>query len=187
MAILARIPFYIALIISAYPIIKYKLFPEKNSFFTIYQSVSDKTYFTFILLIIVFVLTLFPKMKIWVYLYTLILVLCIPQLLTLSDSSFFLIIGTVYINLLPWCLLIIHVLVHGEYFGLKLISKKTENQVTSTNNIEENLPLELDETKTKGFEKRFDKKSTEELEEIIREKYLVPEAIEAATRILSQR
>lgn len=115
----------------------------------------------------------------WKFAFAILCVAAFSQYINFYPSTFSLGIGFFSIEVTAFSLLILHLVLNPEvfqYFKTVLKPKPTSEETIKSKY----------ESSVKGFEARFSKKSTNELRNIVDQATLVPEAIEAAKRLLEK-
>lgn len=172
------IPFGIALCLVLISILKIKLIPnlvidKGETIETIRYVLNDSILFAaFGLLIIIFFII--RRKNYWKHLFGILLIAALTPLIQFYSQTFSLRIGIISIEFTALGLLILHLLLNKEVV-IDALAFFKKNEVE----IEENR-----EKKVKRFVEKFASKKKNELEKIIEENFLVPEAIEAAKRLL---
>ena len=174
------IPFGIAVSLVLISIIKIKLIPnlviDKNETVeTIRYVLNDSILYASIGLLIILIFMIQRK-KYWKHLFGILLIAALTPFIQFYNQTFSLRIGIISIEFISFGLLIFHLSLNKEVIidSLEFFKK---NEVE----IEENR-----EKKVERFVEKFASKKKSELEKIIEENFLVPEAIEAAKRLLEQ-
>jgi len=130
-------------------------------------------------LVIVLTLILVNKPA-WKYAFAVLTILAFTPWISFYTYTFSFGIGFISFEATALSLLIFHLILNQEVFqSFKTIIKpKPESQESKQSKFESSV---------NGFETRFSKKSTDELRNIVEQNSLVPEAVEAAKRLLERR
>ncbi len=137
-----------------------------------------------------FVLILVPfKGCYWSILFLILLLLAHSSLIQFYSTTYTIGFGWLRYNVMLSSLLILHVTLNlesiKEVFRILGISKVIKAIFYSVKTSEEEL-IEQRERHIKSFQRRFTSKSPKELQRIVNENALVPEAVEAANRLLQK-
>ncbi len=127
------------------------------------------------------VLTLILVNKpVWRYVFTILAVAAFSPFINFYPNTFFFGIGVVSFEVTALSLLIFHLVLNPEVFQpfKTLIKSKPESDELKQSKFESSV---------NGFKTRFNKKTTDELRSIVEENSFIPEAVEAAKRLLEQR
>jgi len=129
-------------------------------------------------LAIVLTLILVNK-QVWKHVFAVLTILAFTPLISFYTQTYSFGIGIISIEVTALVILVLHFALNPDVFSAfkSLIKPKEETEESRTNNFE---------SAVQGFETRFRNKSTQELETIVTENSLVPEAVEAAKRILER-
>ena len=139
----------------------------------------DSVLYAGIGLLIVLVLILVKK-TIWKYLFAILTIVALTPLISFYSYTFSFGVGVIEVEATALVILILHLTFNNEVFdAFKALIKSEEKS--------EESELARVESIVNGFETRFNKKNTPELESIVKQNALVPEAIEAAKRLLEKR
>lgn len=130
-------------------------------------------------LAIVLTLILLNK-PVWKHVFTILTVLAFTPWINFYHQTFSFGIGIIQFEVTALGILIFHLVLNPEVFESfrSIIKPRKEAEESRATKFEASV---------KGFESRFQKKSTQELENIITENSLLPEAIEAAKRLLERK
>ncbi|MEQ9426782.1 MAG: hypothetical protein RJQ09_20330 [Cyclobacteriaceae bacterium] len=113
----------------------------------------------------------------WKYAFTVLAMLALTQWFNFYNYTFSFGIGFIQFELTALTLLTIHIMLNKEVFNSFKAFFKSVPEAKELKN-------EKFEASVEGFKVRFQGKSTQELNSILTERTLVPEAIEAARRLL---
>ncbi|WP_420578050.1 hypothetical protein [Ekhidna sp.] len=116
----------------------------------------------------------------WKYAFAILTVSTFTPWISFYNRTFSFGIGFISFELTALTLLILHLILNPEVFATFRTSFGIEPETEESKERKYELSV-------KGFERRFDNKSTEELTNIVEQNSLVPEAVEAAKRILERR
>lgn len=178
------LPFFIATALVVLHIIEVQIISYnsgQNGEATPY-SIIDAVFYAAIGLSITLIFILF-KQTYWKYLFLGLVLLSFTPLIQFYNWTFSISIGFVSIEMTAFGLLILHLGLNSEMIH-NIISKLEPSEETVRKQQE--LKAEQIENKIKRFELKFKSKKKSELESIVNEKSFVPEAIEAAKRLLSK-
>ncbi len=141
--------------------------------------VSDSVMYCGFGLLIVLTLILLNK-PVWKYIFAILAILAFTPWISFYNQTFSFGIGIISFEVTALSLLIFHLVLNPEVFqSFKgFIKPKPESEESKQSKFE---------SAVNGFETRFSKKSTDELRNIVEQNSLVPEAIEAAKRLLERR
>lgn len=175
------IPFGIACILFLTYVIQVLLIPshlneEGNE--VIYSMVDSVKYAGFGLAI---VLTLILVNKpVWKYVFAILTIMAFSEYINFYPNTFSFGIGFISFEVTALSLLIFHLVLNPEVFqSFKgFIKPKPESEDSIQSKFE---------SAVNSFETRFSTKSTNELQNIVEQNSLVPEAVEAAKRLLERR
>ncbi|UXP31191.1 hypothetical protein N6H18_12615 [Reichenbachiella agarivorans] len=120
------------------------------------------------------------KKPVWKYAFAILTILAFSEYINFYPNTFSFGIGIISFELTALSLLIFHLALNPEVFqSFKgFIKPKPESEESKESKFE---------SAVNGFETRFNKKSTDELRNIVEQNSLVPEAVEAAKRLLERR
>lgn len=121
-------------------------------------------------------LLIFFRKNAWKYVFTLVLIISFSPYLKFYSTVFSLSIFKIYVDVIAMTLLISHLLLNKEIIGFILDTFKS-SELRNENNQEQ---------KIERFQRKFSHKTKPELEKIVNDNFLVPEAIEAAKRLLGK-
>ena len=127
------------------------------------------------------VLTLILVNKpVWKYVFAILTILAFTPWISFYSYTFSFGIGLFSFDAIGLGLLIFHLILNPEVFESfkKILRPDPESEESKQSKFESSVT---------GFETRFNKKSTNELRSIVEENSLVPEAVEAAKRLLKRR
>jgi hypothetical protein len=174
------IPFIIATILTLTHIIEVLLKPSyvNADGETVTYNVVDSVFYGSIGLGITLMLIILNT-QLWKYAFTILLILAFTPFIGFYNKTFSFGIGIIQFELTALSLLIFHLIVNPDVFHrIKDFIKNNESSKES--------PSDKFESTVKIFETKFQNKSTIELEKILNNNLLVPEAIEAARRLLKR-
>ena len=143
-------------------------------------SVLDSVIFATVGLVITLILIII-KNEFWKYSFLTLTILSLTPWVRFFDYSFSFGIKPISIELIALGLLIGHLVLNPEM--LAILSKMTKPTEENIKEIEDKKANHF-ENRVKDFEQKFRKKTKKELEQIVAENELIPEAVEAAKRIL---
>jgi hypothetical protein len=145
---------------------------------TVTYNVVDSVFYGSIGLGITLILIMLNK-NAWKYTFTLLLILAFTPFIGFYNRTFSFGIGIIEFELTVLSLLILHLLANPDILHqIKTFVKTKDSSIES--------PSDKFESTVKLFETKFQNKSTIELEKILNNNLLVPEAIEAARRLLKK-
>lgn len=125
-------------------------------------------------LLVIFVLIL-CKVKLWKFLFLGLLLLSFSSYIQFSSLTLVIGIGSLHIELIPFTLLIFHLILNSDI--LTFLSPSPSQQSKKRDS----------EDKIAFFEKKLESKDSSELAKIIEENQLTTEAIEAAKRLRERK
>lgn len=173
-----KIPFAIVVALMLFSAIRILAFPhvsdssgEGFQYFFSAPLVYGLVGLTFILVLI------FLKKRLWKHAFAILLIVSFTPYVQFYYQTFTIWIGVIPIELIGFALLIPHLILNKDILRDFLSLFKTsehEAQVSQENRINR-------------FEQKFADKSQKELEQIVEEKMLVPEAVDAARRLLGKK
>ncbi len=143
---------------------------------TVLYLVSDSILYALFGLIIVFIFFILRK-NYWKHIFAIVLVYALTPIVQFYTMSLSFGIGFINIDLIALALLTFHLLVNKE------VLRDTLNLFTTSDVRKE----ENKERQIANFQKKFASKDQRELEKIVDEKFLKPEAVEAARRLLQEK
>jgi len=127
-----------------------------------------------LLVVLVFVIL---KQRIWKHLYAILLLLAVASFIQFYNVTFHLYIGFLEVEFTALGLLIFHLVVNKDvWYDFLNMFKKSEAE-----------KLDEKHSKIRYFENQFRLKNQIELKQIVEQQELVPEAIEAAERLLRKK
>ena len=143
---------------------------------TVYYRVIDSVQYAGLGLLIVLALILLKK-PVWKYVFSVLTILALTPLINFFNYTLVLGIGIIQFEATALGLLMLHFAFNPDVFSAfkSLFKPNEETEEERTNRFEQSVHR---------FEIKFQKKSKEQLESIVAENFLVPEAIEAAKRLL---
>lgn len=173
------ISFIIAFILSIIYFINFLILPSSKEISgEIYNySIYDSVVYGFIGLVLTLILVIFKK-NIWKYLFLILILLSFTELIEFSNLRVSFTFGFLNVNLISLVFLISHLALNSEMF-FNIIQK-----INPDKEISQELQNQYFEERVNQFEVNFKNKSKTDLEQIIKENKLLPEAVEAARRIL---
>jgi hypothetical protein len=176
------IPFGFALLLTSQYLLKVLLTSETINIKgeTVSVSFLDSILFGAIGLLITLVFILLKK-KVWKVVFTIVIVASFTPWIQFWDYTFAFGISPISLDLIGLALLISHLTFNSEI--LKPILEKFKPAEKDLENQEKVKALHF-ENRIKDFERKFMKKTNNELQQIVEKKELIPEALEAAERIL---
>lgn len=176
--IIKLIPFVIASLLVVISIILVLMIPntvnDKDEI--VRYVVSDSILYASFGLIIVLIFIVQRK-NYWKHAFGILLIIALTPLIQFYSQTFSFGIGIIQFDLTALGLLIFHVALNKEVLRDTLDSFKT-----SETEKEENKELQIE-----NFERKFASKDKSELQRIVNENFLVPEAVEAARRLLKEK
>jgi hypothetical protein len=172
------IPFGIATILVLTSIVQVMLIPNtvNTNGETVRYVVSDAVLFASVGLAIVLTLRIFRK-KAWKHTFAILLALALTPLIQFSNHTFSFGIGIIQFELTALSLLIFHLAINKEILQFK--SPLFTSSILEKEAQQEQL--------VEHYRRKFASKNKRELERIVEEKFLVPEATEAARRLLNDQ
>jgi len=149
---------------------------------TVSYSVVDTVQYGSIGLAITLIL-IFLKKNIWKYVFLTLILLSFTGLIQFYNQTFSIGIGPLSLEMTALGLLIFHLAMNPD-----IISKIKLNLEPSQESLQkkEELKKEQFENSVNRFEEKFKSKQKNELERIVNENTLIPEAVEAARRLLKK-
>lgn len=124
------------------------------------------------------------KQAYWKYVFLGLIILSFTSIIQFSNQSFSIGIGSLSIEMTALGLLIFHIMMNPDLFpAIKLKGEPSEESIKKKGK----LKTEQFENSVKLFEGKFKAKQKQELELIVNESTLVPEAVEAARRLLNNQ
>ena len=141
--------------------------------------VTDSVKYSGFGLLIILTLILLNK-PVWKYVFGFLTILALTPWISFYNQTFSFGIGIIQFEVTALGILIFHLILNPEVFESfkSVIKPKPEPEESKQAKFENSV---------NGFETRFSKKSTDELKNIVEQNSLVPEALEAAKRLLEQR
>lgn len=128
-------------------------------------------------LIITLVFALLDK-SYWKYIFLVLLIISFSSIIRLSNISIYIGVDSIQIELSTLPLLILHLVLNPEIYsnlyGKERLKQNKENKVQAS------------KRRVDRYEEQFKTKRKKELEAIVNENNLLPEAVEAARRLLEQ-
>ena len=176
------IPFGIAVILTLISFIQVLMIPstfnEKGE--TVNYVISDSILYASFGLAIVLIFIIQRK-NYWKHAFAILLLVALTPLIQFYNQTFSFGIGFLQFELTALGLLIFHLILNSEPFDdLKKIFKPSEETIKKN----QELKLEQFEYRINSFGRKFSNKKKTELERIVEENSLIPEAVEAAKRLL---
>ena len=172
------IPFKIATLLVLISIIEVLVIPnfinEIGQEFS-FEIIDSVIYALFGLIVVLFFII--QRSRYWSYAFGILLVIGFTPLIKFYNQSFLLGIGFLKIDLITLSILIFHLKMNKEVLDYILNFLKPSEEA-----IEKSKERQI-----KNFEERFSKKNISELEKIINSKLFLPEAKEAAKRLLNEK
>jgi len=141
-------------------------------------AVSDSVMFCGFGLLIVLTLILLNK-QVWTYIFTILTLLAFTPWISFYNQTFSFGIGIISFEVTALSLLIFHLALNPEVF------QSFKASITPKPESEESKQAEF-ESSVLRFENKFEGKSCAELQRMLSQNELVPEAIEAAKRLLER-
>ena len=178
------IPFGIAVLLTLISFIQVLMIPstvnEKGE--TVNYVVSDSILYASFGLLIVLIFII-QKKEYWKHSFAILLIIAFTPLIQFYNQTFSFGIGFLQLEITALGLLIFHLILNKEpYNDFKKIFEISEE----TKQKNKKLKSEQFESRINIFEKKFSTKSKTELERIVDENSLIPEAIEAAKRLIKK-
>ena len=140
-----------------------------------YQSINFQIIYGLIGLIITLVFILLGK-KYWKYIFLVLLIVSFTSLIRFSNLSIYFGINFIQIELSVLPLLILHLVLNPEVYSELYGKEKARQRRENKNNASKR--------RIERYEEQFGSKKISELEKIVNENKLLPEAVEAAKRLL---
>lgn len=149
---------------------------------TVFYTVVDSVQYASFGLVITFILILFKK-NIWKYVFLILILLSFTELIQFYNQTFSFGIGPLSIEIIALGLLIFHLAMNPD-----IISKIKLEIEPSEESLQKKIDLHKEqfENRVKQFEVKFKSEEKNELERIVNENTLTPEALEAARRLLKR-
>ncbi len=141
--------------------------------------INDNVKYTGVGLLMILLLILFKK-PIWKYLFAVLMILALSPIMSLYHHELSLGIMGLDVELKTLGLLILHFVLNPGIIPSINMPNKGKEKTEASRNAEYEAAVE-------GFVTRFRNKSAQELESMISDPSLVPEAIEAARRLLQKQ
>lgn len=141
--------------------------------------VTDSVMFGGVGLLVVLTLILLNR-RVWKYVFAILVILAFTPWFSFYNHTFSFGIGMFSLEVTALSLLIFHLIVNQDIF------QSFKSFIKPQLGSDESKKLKF-ESSVIGFERRFSKKSTDELRNIVEQSSLVPGAIEAARRLLERR
>ena len=181
--ILSLIPFAIAAIFVLTHLIQTWTIPSTITLdgeITSY-SIIDSVFYASIGLVVTFVLILF-KQEYWKFIFLGLILLSFTSVIQFYNYTFTVSCGSLNIELTALGLLILHLVLNPDIIpSIKTKLKPSEETLKKR----DELKVAHTESMIKKFVQKFESKSQEELEGIVSKNELIPEALEAAKRLLN--
>jgi len=145
-------------------------------------SVVDSVQYASIGLVVTLILVILKK-NIWKYVFLVLILLSFTGLVQFYNRTFSIGIGPLIIEMTALGLLIFHLVLNPD-----ITPKIKLNLEPSEKNLQKKKELKKEqfENSVNRFEGKFKSKQKKELERIVNEKTLIPEAVEAARRLLKK-
>lgn len=182
--IIKLIPFGIATLLVVISIIQVLMIPNtiNDKGETVRYVVSDSILYASFGLVIVLIFIIQRK-NYWKYAFGILLVVALTPFIQFYSQTFSFGIGFIQLEVTALGLLFFHFAVNPEI--ISSIRQKLEPSEESIQKKEE-LKAEQFESSVSRFQEKFSSKQKSELERIVNENTLVPEAVEAARRLLKK-
>ncbi len=182
--LISLLPFAIAILLVVIHIIQVYSSPayiDENGASVSY-SMTDTVLYMFIGLIITFIFIVL-KQPYWKYVFLGLTLIGLTSVFQFYNHTLFIGIGPLRIELTALSLLIVHLIVNPDIVTtIKLKFKPSEQSLQNSVRVNE----EKYESRVRRFEKKFESKSLVELKQLINDHQLIPEAIEAAKRLVDK-
>lgn len=120
---------------------------------------------------------IFLKKSVWKFLFSIVLMAAVLQYIQFYGTTFVLTIGFFKIEFKSFLLLIAHVVLNFDQFNIFHITRAEQKEKENSEEKENGINF---------FEIKFQNKSKSELIKIVEEAELVPEALDAASRLLNK-